>query len=206
MKLTKKNNEAKKLLSKFKKTDETLDNAELVCIKADGSKYDFNCFLFRLKFTEKVHNCEITLDEARNNQTELRILINKLSNDYNPRISKKSKREKQSFRICKKIVCERLYYCFFFVKGTFPYKGNVFKRIKEESEEELEKNKLEKIKNDYKKFIEYIENKSKSINCDLLKDYFDFVVPGALAKNYMRQKIKRKTMSQLKKIRINGLI
>ena len=51
MKLTKKNNEAKKLLSKFKKTDETLDNAELVCRKTDGSKYDFNCFLFRLKFT-----------------------------------------------------------------------------------------------------------------------------------------------------------
>ena len=75
----------------------------------------------------------------------------------------------------------------------------VFKRKKEESEEDseeqLEKNKLEKIKNDYKKFIEYIENKSKSINYGLLKDYFDFVVPGALAKNYMRQKIKRRTMS-----------
>ena len=195
MKLTKKNNEAKKLLSKFKKTDETLDNAELVCIKADGSKYDFNCFLFRLKFTEKVHNCEITLDEARNNQTELRILINKLSNDYNPRISKKAREKNRVLESARKLSVRDYIIVFFFVKGTFPYKGNVFKRIKEESEEELEKNKLEKIKNDYKKFIEYIENKSKSINCDLLKDYFDFVVPGALAKNYMGQKIKRKTMS-----------
>ena len=103
MKLTKKNNEAKKLLSKFKKTDETLDNAELVCRKTDGSKYDFNCFLFRLKFTEKVHNCEITLDEARNNQTELRILINKLSNDYNPRISKKAREKNRVLESARKL-------------------------------------------------------------------------------------------------------
>ena len=50
----------------------------------------------------------------------------------------------------------------FFEKGTFPYKGNVFKTKEEESEEESEENKLEKIKDDYKKFIEYIKNESKN--------------------------------------------
>ena len=49
--------------------------------KTDGTKYDFNRFLFPLKFTEKIHNYEITLDEARNYHTELRILIKKLNND-----------------------------------------------------------------------------------------------------------------------------
>ena len=88
MKLAKKNDEANKLLSEFKKTDETLDIAELISTKTDGTKYDFNSFLFPLKFIEKVHNYEITLDEAINYQTELEILINKLNNDY------KSKREK----------------------------------------------------------------------------------------------------------------
>ena len=88
MKLAKKNDEANKLLSEFKKIDETLDIAELISTKTDGTKYDFNCFLFPLKFIEKVHNYEITLDEAINYQTELEILINKLNNDY------KSKREK----------------------------------------------------------------------------------------------------------------
>ena len=73
------------LLSKFRKIDETLDNAELVCTKTDGTKYDFNRFLFPLKFIEKIHNYEIILDEARKYQTELRILINKLNKDYNPR-------------------------------------------------------------------------------------------------------------------------
>ena len=90
-KLEKKNEEANKLLSEFKKIDETLDNAELVCTKTDGTKYDFNRFSLPLKFIEKIHTYEITLDQAKNKQTELRILINKLNNDYNPRISKKSR-------------------------------------------------------------------------------------------------------------------
>ena len=54
----------------------------------------------------------------------------------------------------------------FFEKGTFRYKGNVFKtKKKEESEVESEENKLEKI-NDYKKYMEYIESESKGINYD----------------------------------------
>ena len=65
-------------MPKFRKIDRTLDKAELVCTKTDGTKYDFNRFLFPLKFIEKIHNYEITLDEARNYQRELTILINKL--------------------------------------------------------------------------------------------------------------------------------
>ena len=64
-KISKKNDEANKLLSELEK----LDNAELVCTKTDGTKYDFNRFLFPLKFIEKIHNYKITLDEARNYQT-----------------------------------------------------------------------------------------------------------------------------------------
>ena len=81
--ISKKNDEANKLLPEFKKIDETLDNAELVCTKTDGTKYDFNRFLLPLKFFKKIYNYEITLNEAINDQTELKILINKLNNDYN---------------------------------------------------------------------------------------------------------------------------
>ena len=49
---------------------------------------NMNRFLLPLKFIEKMHNYEITLDEAINYQTELKILINKVNNDYNPRNSK----------------------------------------------------------------------------------------------------------------------
>ena len=60
-----KNDEAIKLLSEFRKIDETLNNTELVCTKTGGTKYDFDCCLFPLKFIEKIHNYQIPLDEAK---------------------------------------------------------------------------------------------------------------------------------------------
>ena len=72
--------EVYKLLSKFKKINDTHDNAELFCTKTDGTKYNFNCFSLPLKFIE-----EIIPDEAIEKQAELTELINKLNN-YGPRI------------------------------------------------------------------------------------------------------------------------
>ena len=88
-----KNADASKILLDIKKIDDTLDDAELVCTKTDGTKYDFNRFLFLLKFIEKTHNYEITLDEAKNDQTKLGILINKLNSNYNPKILTKKMRK-----------------------------------------------------------------------------------------------------------------
>ena len=86
--ISKNNDEATKLLFEFRKIDETLDNAELVCTKTDGTKYDFNRFSLPLKFIEKIYKYEITLHEAIEKQAELKELINKLNN-YGIRISKK---------------------------------------------------------------------------------------------------------------------
>ena len=57
--------------------------------KSDRTKYDFNRFTLPLKFIEKIHNYEITLDEALEDQVELEISINKLNNNYKPWNSKK---------------------------------------------------------------------------------------------------------------------
>ena len=76
----------------------------------------------------------------------------------------------------------------YFKKGIFPFKGNVFKTKKEESEE----NKLEKIKDDYNKFFEYIENESKGINYELFKNHFNFVTPTDLARTLYEKKNKGK--------------
>ena len=150
-----------------------------------------------LKFIEKIHNYEITLDEARNYQTELEILINKPNNDYNPRNPKKAKEKNNVLEFARKLLDARKDIIGFFEKGTFPYKGNVFKTKKEESEEESEKNRLEKIKDDYKKSIEYIENESKSIklNMNCLEIMLILYYLVLRQKNYSKQKIKTKTMS-----------
>ena len=44
-KISKRNDEANKLLSEFRKIDKTLDNAVVVGTKTDGTKYDFHRFL-----------------------------------------------------------------------------------------------------------------------------------------------------------------
>ena len=81
----------------------------------------------------------------------------------------------------------------FFEKGTFPYKGNVFK-IKEEKSEEKSEDESEEESEEKRvqKFKEYIENEPKDINYDLLKDYFKFVVPSALVKKLYEIKNKNK--------------
>ena len=74
----------------------------------------------------------------------------------------------------------------------------------EESEVESEEKKLEKIKDDYKNFIEFIEHESKGINYDLFQDYFDFLVPSALAKKLQKTKNKNKNKKLVNLIKNRG--
>ena len=81
------------------------------------------------------------------------------------------------------------------------------KKTQAESEDESEENKLEKIKDDCKKFIKYIENESKGINYDLFKDYFNLVAPTVLTKKLCETKNKNKNneLVELIKVRWSNL-
>ena len=66
----------------------------------------------------------------------------------------------------------------FFKKELFRIKVMYLKQKKKKSEEESEDESEEESEEErVKKIIEYIENKSKDINYDLFKDYFEFLVP-----------------------------
>ena len=158
------------MLPELKKIDKRLDNVELVCAKTDGAKYDFNCFSLPLKFIAKIHNYQITLNGAIKKQAELKELITKLNNDYDPRNLQVSARNVSDTRD------ETID---FFEIGIFLYKGNLFKKKKEK--EELEEN----------FFLKYIKNE-KGINYELFEKHFSFTVPTALVKNYLKQEIKRR--------------
>ena len=123
-------------MSEFKKIDDTLDNAEL-CTKTDGTKFDLNRFSLPLKFIEEIYNRKITLNEAIDNQTELRILINNLNNDYSPRITKKAKEKKGIVESAKELSDARDEIIYLF-------------------EKEIEI--MIKIKDDYKNLFKYIED------------------------------------------------
>ena len=118
-------------MPKFIKLDGELENVELVCSKADGTKYDFNRFSLPLKFIRKTHNYEITLNEATEKQAKLKNLLNKLSN-YGAR----------NLDARDDIID-------FFKKGIFPYKDNVFKK------EEIDKNEFFKYIENKSKGINY---------------------------------------------------
>ena len=83
-----------------------------------------------LKFIEKIHNYEITLDEVINYQTELRILINKLNNDYNPKNSKKKEEKNKVLESTRKLFDVRKDIIGFFKKGFFRLKVMYLKQKK----------------------------------------------------------------------------
>ena len=58
------------------------------------TKYDFSKFTFPLKFASKIYNYNLTLQKAQDNLQELKILMNKLNNNYNPQKKRKNKRKR----------------------------------------------------------------------------------------------------------------
>ena len=70
-------------MNNIKVIDDWLESAQLIFTKTDGkTKYDFNKFMFLLKFASKIY--DLTLQEAEDNQQELQVLKNNLNNNYNP--------------------------------------------------------------------------------------------------------------------------
>ena len=94
--------EAKKLMNNIKQTDDWLEIAQLICTKTDGkTKYNSNKFTFPLKFTSKIYRRDLTLQKAEDNHQELKILINKLNNDYNPKYKTKIKEKSDTLESAK---------------------------------------------------------------------------------------------------------
>ena len=180
--ISKKNAEANKLVPKFIELDGSLENVELVFTKTDGTKYEFNCFSLPVKFIAKIHNSEITLEEAMQDQTKTKILINKLSKGYNPINLKNIKEKKRVLESSKILSNARDEIINLFEKETFPYKGHVFK-TKEKSEEESEEL-------DENEFFKNTDNESEGINYDLFEKHFKSSVPTVLAKILFQTKNK----------------
>ena len=88
-----------------KQLDDWFDTAQLICTKTDGkTKYNFSNFTFPSKIASKIYNKDFTLQEAKDNQVELKILINKLNKNYKPKNKIKIEEKKDTFSaVCRKI-------------------------------------------------------------------------------------------------------
>ena len=88
-------------------TETWLENAQLICTKTDGiTKYDFTKFIFPLKFALRIYNHDCTLQRVEDNQQDLKILINRLNNDYNPTNKLELKEKDDTLKSA------RIYWCF----------------------------------------------------------------------------------------------
>ena len=173
---------AKELFEKIKKEKNDIDPEKFVCVKTDGTIFNFNKFKNSLDLASNIYRNKKLLKDAENKQSEIKILLNKLRN-YNPTKLKKIKAKEETLSAAEKLLNNKQEVIDAFNTGIFPYIDGF--QIKEESEEESEKD-------DFNNFIEYIENESKGINYDLFKDYFNFIVPVLCQNNYMKQKIRQK--------------
>ena len=175
---------AKELFEKIKKEKNDIDPEKFVCVKTDGTIFNFNKFKNSIDLASNIYRDKKLLKDAENEQHNIKILLNKLRN-YNPTKPKKIKAKEETLSSAEKLLNNRQVIDAF-KRGIFPYIDGF--QIKGEPEEESEEKNLEKIKDDFKKFIKYIEKESKSINYYLFKDYFDVLVPSALAKKLYETK------------------
>ena len=118
----------------IKQLDDWLDKAQLICTKTDGkTKYNFSKFTFPKKFASRIYNKDFTLQEVEDDQIKLKILINKLNNDYSPTNKTKIKEKEDTLKSAKKLFSIREKNVRAFKRGTFPYIDRI--KVDEESEE-----------------------------------------------------------------------
>ena len=90
------------MLEKIKKEKNDTDPEKFVCVKTDGTIFNFNKFKNELDLASNIYRNKKLLKDAENKQYNMKILLSKLRN-YNPTKPKKIS-QKRNLKCCKKIV------------------------------------------------------------------------------------------------------
>ena len=77
--------------------------------------------MFPLKFTSKIYHRDLTLQKAKDNQQDIKISINQLNNEYNPRNQIKTKEKGDTLKSANKLFSTREEIINAFKKGIFLY-------------------------------------------------------------------------------------
>ena len=185
---------AKGLFEKTKKEKNDIDSDKFVCVKTDGTIFNFNKFKNSLDLASDIYRNKTLLKNAEDKQNEIKILLNKLKK-YSPTNLKKIKAKEERLSAAEKLLNNRQEVIDAFKTGIFPYIDGF--QIKEESEKESEEESEERINT----FLKYIEKESKGINYDLFKTYFNFSMPSALVNQLYKTKDKKKNNELVKEIK-----
>ena len=93
--------EAKELLDELKEEKNSIDSNRLVCVKSDGTVFNFNVFKSSLDFASGIYNGKISLEKAKNSQYKMFELLNNLK-EYNPKKLDKIKSREETLNDAEK--------------------------------------------------------------------------------------------------------
>ena len=111
---------AKELFEKIKKEKNDIDPEKFVCVKTDGTIFNFNKFKNSLDLASNIYRNKNLLKNAENEQNEIKILLNQLRN-CNPTKLKKTNAKKETLSAAEKLLNNRQEVIDAFKKGIFPY-------------------------------------------------------------------------------------
>ena len=98
--------EAKELYLKNKKGKTDIDPEKFVCIKTKWDYFNFNKYKNSLNLASNIYRDKSLLKDAKNEQNETKILLNKLRN-YTPTKAKKIKAKKETLSAIEKLLNNR---------------------------------------------------------------------------------------------------
>ena len=127
----------KELLEKITKERNNIDPEKLVCVKTDGTIFNFSKFKTSLDLASNIYTNKKVFKDEENKQSEIKMLLNKLIK-YNPTKLKKISAKEEILSAAEKLLNNRQEVIDTFKTGIFPQIDGF--QIKEEDESE-EKNK-----------------------------------------------------------------
>ena len=90
----------------LKEEKNSIDSKRLVCVKSDGTIFNFNILKSSLDFASDIYNGQISLYEAKNSQYKMFELLNDLKG-YNPTKLDKIKPEEETLNDAEKLYKNR---------------------------------------------------------------------------------------------------
>ena len=114
------NSEAKELLDELKEEKNSINSKRLVCVKSDGTIFNFNVFKISLDFASDIYDDKISLKEAKNSHYKMFELLNNLK-EYNPTKLDKIRSREETLNDAEKLYKNRSSIIKAFENGVFPF-------------------------------------------------------------------------------------
>ena len=97
---------AKELFEKIKKEKNDIDPEKFVCVKTDGTIFNFNKFKNSIDLASNIYRNKNLLRDAEKKRYEIKILLNKLRS-YNPTKSNKVKAKEETLSAAEQLLYNR---------------------------------------------------------------------------------------------------